>query len=217
MDFFDIDFLEVGKSIINFVMDILETVVFVGSLFIVVYLFVAQPNQVKGASMDPTFGTGDYIFTSKVTYKMRAYHRGDVVVFKSPHNPDIEYIKRIIGVPGDEVMVKDNEVFVNGRQLTENYIAAKTNLWEGGFSKNGVPTKVEDGYLFVMGDNRPRSSDSREFGPIVQTSVIGQVFYRYFPPSKVGIIPNPFPSDFQSYGKSDPRLSFASPLIPSIQ
>lgn len=213
----DIDFLEVGKSIINFIMDILETVVFVGSLFIVVYLFVAQPNQVKGASMDPTFATGDYIFTSKVAYKMRAYHRGDVVVFKSPHNPDIEYIKRIIGVPGDVVMVKDNEVFVNGRQLKEDYIAAKTNLWEGGFSKNGEGTKVADGMLFVMGDNRPRSSDSREFGPITQESVIGHVFYRYFPPNKMGAIPNPFPPDFQSYGKSDPRLSFGLPVNLSTQ
>lgn len=217
MDFFDIDFLEVGKSIVNFVMDILETIVFVGSLFIVVYLFVAQPNQVKGASMDPTFATGDYIFTSKVTYKMRSFHRGDVVVFKSPHNPDIEYIKRIIGVPGDVVMVKDNEVFVNGRQLTENYIAAKTNLWEGGFSKNGEGTTVADGMLFVMGDNRPRSSDSREFGPITQSSVIGQVFYRYFPPSKAGVIPNPFPPDFQSYAKSVPHLSFSFPAPLSTQ
>lgn len=213
----EIDFLEVGKSILNFVMDILETIVFVGSLFIVVYLFVAQPNQVKGASMDPTFGSGDYIFTSKITYKMRGYHRGDVVVFKSPHNPDIEYIKRIIGVPGDVVMVKDNEVFVNGRQLSEPYIAAKTNLWEGGFSKNGEGTTVADGMLFVMGDNRPRSSDSREFGPITQESVIGQVFYRYFPPSKVGAIPNPFPPDFQSLVKSAPRLSSSYPVIPSTQ
>jgi len=213
----DIDFLEVGKSIINFVMDILETIVFVGSLFIVVYLFVAQPNQVKGASMDPTFGSGDYIFTSKITYKMRSFHRGDVIVFKSPSNPDIEYIKRIIGVPGDVVMVKDHEVFVNGRQLQENYIAAKTNLWEGGYSKEAEGTKVAEGMLFVMGDNRPRSSDSREFGPITQESVIGQVFYRYFPPSKTGAIPNPFPSDFQSYGKIAPHLAFDSPAILSIQ
>lgn len=217
MDFFDIDFLEVGKSIINFVMDILETVVFVGSLFIVIYLFVAQPNQVKGASMDPTFGTGDYIFTSKITYKMRDYRRGDVVVFKSPHNPDIEYIKRIIGVPGDVIMVKDSEVYVNGRQLKEDYIAAKTNLWEGGFSKNGEGAKVAEGMLFVMGDNRPRSSDSREFGPITQESVIGQVFYRYFPPSKVGAIPNPFPPDFQSLGTMIQRLSFSLPENLSIQ
>jgi signal peptidase I len=213
----EIDFLEVGKSILNFVMDILETIVFVGSLFIVVYLFVAQPNQVKGASMDPTFGSGDYIFTSKITYKMRSFHRGDVVVFKSPHNPDIEYIKRIIGVPGDVVMVKDSEVYVNGRHLKEDYIAAKTNLWEGGFSKNGEGAKVEDGMLFVMGDNRPRSSDSREFGPITQESVIGQVFYRYFPPSKVGAIPNPFPSDFQSLEKMIPHLSFFLPVNPSTQ
>jgi signal peptidase I len=213
----DIDFLEVGKSILNFVMDILETVVFVGSLFIVVYLFVAQPNQVKGASMDPTFGSGDYIFTSKITYKMRSYHRGDVIVFRSPANPDIEYIKRIIGVPGDEVMIKDNEVYVNGRQLVEPYIAAKTNLWEGGFSKSGIPTKVASDMLFVMGDNRPRSSDSREFGPITQASVIGQVFYRYFPPSKAGVIPNPFPPDFRSFGKSAPHLSYGFPVNLAIQ
>jgi signal peptidase I len=217
MDFFDIDFLEVGKSILNFVMDILETIVFVGSLFIVVYLFVAQPNQVKGASMDPTFATGDYIFTSKVTYKTRFYNRGDVVVFKSPSNPDIEYIKRIIGLPGDVVMVKDNEVYVNGRQLKEDYIAAKTNLWDGGFSKNGEGAKVDDGMLFVMGDNRPRSSDSREFGPITQESVIGQVFYRYFPPSKMGVIVNPFPPDLQSLEKSPQHLSFGLPLNLSTQ
>ena len=213
----DIDFLGVGKSIINFIMDILETVVFVGSIFIVVYLFVAQPNQVKGASMDPTFGSGDYIFTSKITYKMRGYHRGDIIVFKSPGNPDIEYIKRVIGIPGDVVMVKDSEVYVNGKQLKEDYISAKTNLWEGGFSKNGEGTKVADGMLFVMGDNRPRSSDSREFGLITEESVIGQVFYRYFPPNKAGAIPNPFPSDFQSYGKMPPRLVCELPVLPSIQ
>ncbi|MFH0772761.1 MAG: signal peptidase I [bacterium] len=213
----DIDFLGIGKSIINFIMDILETIVFVGSLFIVIYLFVAQPNQVKGASMDPTFGSGDYIFTSKITYKMRSYHRGDVIVFKSPHNPDIEYIKRIIGVPGDVVMIKDSEVYVNGKQLKEDYIAAKTNLWEGGFSKNGEGTKVDEGMLFVMGDNRPRSSDSREFGLITEESVIGQVFYRYFPPSKAGVITNPFPVDFQSYVQTSPRLAYDFPVTPSIQ
>ncbi|MEK7078431.1 MAG: signal peptidase I [Patescibacteria group bacterium] len=190
--------LKVFKAILEFVMDILETVVFIGSLFIVVYLFIMQPNQVKGASMDPTFNTGDYIFTSKVTYKFRGYNRGDVVVFKSPRNPDIEYIKRIIGLPGDKVMVKDSEVYVNGIKLTENYIAAKTNLWENGFSKNGAEITVPDGELFVMGDNRPRSSDSREFGPVPEDGVIGQVFYRYFPSTKMGSIDNPFPDNLRS-------------------
>lgn len=190
--------IKVFKAILEFVMDILETVVFIGSLFIVVYLFVMQPNQVKGASMDPTFNTGDYIFTSKVTYKFRGYNRGDVVVFKSPKNPDIEYIKRIIGLPGDKVMVKDSEVYVNGIKLTENYIAAKTNLWENGFSKNGEEITVPTGELFVMGDNRPRSSDSREFGTVPVDSIIGQVFYRYFPSTKIGTIDNPFPENLRS-------------------
>lgn len=190
-------------------MDILETIVFIGSLFIVVYLFIMQPNQVKGASMEPTFINGDYIFTSRITYKFKPFERGDVVVFKSPKNPDIEYIKRIIGLPGDKVMVKESEVYVNGRKLTEKYISEKTNLWDGGYSKEGIATTVPQGYLFVMGDNRPRSSDSREFGPVTKESMIGQVFYRYFPQNKMGVIPNPFPNDFRTQKPGDIFLSLA--------
>lgn len=185
------------KGTFEFFMEILETLVFVGTLFIVVYLFIVQPNQVKGASMEPTFITEEYIITSKVTYKFREYHRGDVIVFKSPKNQDIEYIKRIIGIPGDVVMVKNNEVFVNNKQLTEPYISAKTPLWDGGYVVDGVPVTVPQNTLFVMGDNRPRSSDSREFGPIDQSSVVGQVFFRYLPADKMGSIENPFPVDFQ--------------------
>ncbi len=148
--------------------------------------------------MDPTFATGDYIFTSKITYKIRSYRRGEIVVFRAPSNPDIEYIKRIIGLPGDTIMIKDSEVYVNGVQLSEPYIAAKTNVWEGGFSKDGEATTVPEGMLFVMGDNRPRSSDSREFGPVTQESVIGLVFYRYFPPTKMGVLQNPLPAKLQS-------------------
>lgn len=190
--------MNIVKSVIEFVMDILETIVFIGSLFIVTYLFIMQPNQVKGASMEPTFQSNDYIFTSKITYKFRKYERGDVVVFKSPKNPDIEYIKRIIGLPGDKIIIQNNEVFVNSVQVVEMYISAKTNLWEGGFSKEGVPIVVPDGELFVMGDNRPRSSDSREFGPITIDSIIGNVFYRYFPSDKMGPVKNFWPSRFRT-------------------
>lgn len=190
--------LNILKAIFYFVMEILETIVFIGSLFIVLYLFIAQPNQVKGVSMDPTFESGDYIFTSKVTYKFREPQRGDIIVFKSPKNPDIEYIKRIIGLPGDTVVVTDGEVYVNDTLIQEDYIAAKTVLWENGFTVNNIPFTVPEGTLFVMGDNRPRSSDSREFGPIDFNSVIGQVFYRYLPPQKAGWMENPFPEDFRN-------------------
>jgi len=191
--------MKIIKGLIEFVMEILETVVFVGSIFIVTYLFIMQPNQVKGASMEPTFQSGEYIFTSKITYKFRPMQKGDVVIFKSPKNPDIEYIKRVMGLPGDKVLVQNSEVYINGQQISENYISAKTNLWEGGFLKEGVTVTIPDGFIFVMGDNRPRSSDSREFGPIDINSIIGQVFYRYFPSNKIGPINNPIPPDLRSY------------------
>lgn len=190
--------MNILKAVLEFLMEILETIVFIGSLFIVVYLYILQPNQVKGASMDNTFKNGDYIFTSKVTYKFRTHQRGDVIVFQSPKNPDIEYIKRIIGIPGDKVIIKDSDVYVNDQLIQEPYIAAKTVLWEGGAVKNGIPVIVPPNELFVMGDNRPRSSDSREFGTITFDSVIGQVFYRYYPSTKMGKIENPFPANFRS-------------------
>lgn len=185
------------KSIIAFVMDILETVVFIGSMFIVVYLFILTPNQVKGASMEDTFHTGDYILTSRVTYKFRDLERGDVIVFKSPKNPDIEYIKRIIGLPGDVINISNGVVRVNDTQLTENYIAAPTNLWEGGCIKDNVPYSVPSDYIFVMGDNRPKSSDSREFCAVPIDSIIGDVFYRYFPTNVIGVVSNPLPKSIR--------------------
>ncbi len=183
------------KGALDFVMDILETVVFIGSMFIVVYLFILTPNQVKGASMEPNFYTGDYILTSRITYKFRRLERGDVVVLKAPTNPDIEYIKRIIGLPGDTVTVTSSgDVLINGKVLKENYIAAATNVWDGGCVKADVPYQVPSNEVFVMGDNRPRSSDSREFCSIPINTLIGQVFYRYFPVNKMGVITNPLPS-----------------------
>ena len=187
------------KAILEFIMEILETVVFIGSLFIVIYLFIAQPNQVKGESMMPTFQNGNYIFTSKVTYKLRNPQRGDVIVFHSPGNPDIEYIKRVIGLPGDTVLLKNTEVFVNGRKLNEPYTSDITLPLPNGYAQEDVPISVPEDYYFVMGDNRPHSSDSRDFGPITYESIIGQVFYRYFPTDKMGIIRNPFPTDFRAF------------------
>lgn len=193
--------MRIVKGLIEFIMDILETVVFVGSLFIVIYLFVLQPNQVKGASMEPTFLSGDYILTSKVTYKFRTLERGDVIVFKSPKNPDIDYIKRIIALPGDKIEFINYEVYVNDNLIEENYISEKTNLWPGGYAKEGMVITVPENEVFVMGDNRPRSSDSREFGPIPIDSIIGQVFYRYFPADKLGVVKNPLQKSTKTRGR----------------
>jgi signal peptidase I len=184
--------MNILKAIIVFVMEILETIVFVGSIFIVVYLFIIQPNQIKGSSMFPTFQNGNYIFTSKVTYKLRQPIRGDVVVFHAPTIPDLEYIKRVFGLPGDTILIQDKQVLVNGNAINEPYIADFTTVGLAGFAQEGVPIVVPEGYYFVMGDNRPRSSDSREFGPISYQSIIGQVIFRYFPFNEMGDVKNPF-------------------------
>lgn len=176
------------KKLFNFIMGILETVAFMGSILIVIYLFIAAPHQVKGISMEPAFKSDDLILTSKIAYKLGAPQRGDVVVLKSPKNPDIDYIKRIIGLPGDKIKIENGEVYINGIRIKEDYISAKTVIFVGGFSKNGVEATVPPSQLFVMGDNRPRSSDSREFGFIDTNSVIGKVFFRYFPFDKLGQI-----------------------------
>lgn len=171
-------------------MDILETIIFVGSIFIVIYLFILSPHQVKGASMNPTFESGDYILTSKITYKLHEPERNDIIVFKSLKNPEIDFIKRVIALHGQKIKIVNNEVFINNEILQEPYISAPTTLFEGGFIQNGIEITVPEGYLFVMGDNRPRSSDSRDFGFIPVKEVIGKVFFRYFPPQKIGVIKN---------------------------
>ncbi|KXK12305.1 MAG: Signal peptidase IB [Microgenomates bacterium OLB23] len=183
--------MEVIKKLIEFVMEILETVTFVGSLFIVIYLFFMQPHQVRGSSMDTTFRNNEYILTNKLSYRFDTPKRGDVVVFKSPENKDIDFIKRIIGLPGDKVMVRDGQVYLNGSPLIEKYVLGTTQVHEGGFLKEGQAVTVPLGHLFVMGDNRPRSSDSRTFGPVPQQDIIGKVFFRYFPSDRVGTIKNP--------------------------
>jgi signal peptidase I len=182
------------KFVIDFIMDILETIVFVGSIFIVFYLFIIQPHQVKGASMEHTFESGDYILTSKITYRFTEPKQGEVIVFKSPRNPDIDYIKRIIALGGDRVMIKDTNVYVNDILLNEKYIADKTYIFEGAYIQEGIELTIPEGYIFVMGDNRPRSSDSREFGPIPVTDIIGKVLFRYYPANKTGWIKNPYQS-----------------------
>ena len=173
-------------------MDILETIVFVGSLFIVLYLFIVQPHQVRGASMDNTFHNGDYILTSKIAYKFGQIKRGDIIVFKSPKNPDIDFIKRVIAISGDTIKISDSNVYINDQILKEPYTTTKTSIFDSGFIADGEVATVPPGYVFVMGDNRPRSSDSREFGFIPKTDIIGEVFFRYYPPNKIGQIKNPF-------------------------
>ena len=141
--------------------------------------------------MEPNFHDGEYILTNKFVYKFGDPERGDVVVFKSPQNPDIDFIKRIIGTPGDHVKLQDNHFYINNQLLNEIYIADELYTYYGNFLKEGAEITIPQGYYFVVGDNRPRSSDSREWGPIEKSAIIGKSQFRYWPLNRAGLVQDP--------------------------
>ena len=152
-----------------------------------------MPTSVIGSSMEPTLKNKDRLIVNKVYYKFKSLERGDIIVIKSPKNPDIDYVKRLIGLPNDTILIKDGKAYINNVQLPQDFISGQTNTWLGGFLQEDQSFKIPDNYVFVMGDNRERSSDSREFGPIPLSSIVGQVPFRYYPPDKFGTLENPLP------------------------
>ncbi len=188
------------KQLENFIIDVLETVVIALSIFAVIYLFAFQPHEVNGESMDGIgkFHNGQYILTDKLTYKFREPVRGEVVVFKYPLDERYDYIKRIVGLPGEEIMLRDNKITIynaahpDGFTLNEDEYLADTVVTSGrAFLEEGVITKIPSGNYFVMGDNRPQSADSRTWGFVPKDEIIGRSLFRYWPPQEMGLIHNP--------------------------
>lgn len=178
----------------GFFLDIIETGVFALSVFVLVYVFLAQPHQVSGNSMFPTFHNGEYLLTNKLAYRTGLPHRGDVVIFRSPagaHCPTggaCDFIKRIVGEPGDRMSLNTGGVYVNGNRLVETYLPARLETQGDNYLNERNDVILGDDEYFVMGDNRPGSSDSRAWGPIRSKAIIGKVWLRYWPFSKFGII-----------------------------
>lgn len=149
-------------------------------------LFIAQPFVVNGASMEPTFENGDYLIIDELSYHVGDPKRGDVVVFRYPKDPSKFFIKRVIGLPGETVVIRDGAVFItrDGQtfKLEEAYVAHV----EGG---SATDKKLGMQEYFVMGDNRPASSDSRSWGALPRENVIGTPILRLFPLSYFAISP----------------------------
>ena len=177
--------------------EIVETLVLTVAIFFVIQTFIAQPYQVRQQSMETTLEPGEYVLVDKLTPRFDSYKRGDIVVFEPPEGWAVSgdrtpFIKRVIGLPGDTVELRDGHVFVNGTELPEPYIyqqdgAAQPTDPTSGQSRWVVPTDQ----IFVMGDHREASADSRTFGPVPLTSVIGRAWLRYWPLSTFGIISTP--------------------------
>ena len=181
------------KQLGAFLLDIFETLVIALSIFLIVYLFLMQPHQVNGQSMIPNFESGDYVLTDKISYRLGEPQRGDVVVFHAPssaHCPQgtgCDFIKRVVGLPGELVEIKDSQIFVNSESLGEVYIPDEFQTEAGSFTRN-KSVSLGDNQYFVAGDNRPHSSDSRVWGPIDKSMIVGKAFFRYWPPETMGVI-----------------------------
>ncbi len=160
--------------------ELLETIVLSLVIFLLIRL-VIQNYRIESHSMQPNFYEGEFILVNKLAFKLGEPSRGEVIVFHNPGNVEEDYIKRVIGLPGDEVIIRDQTIFINGEALAEPY---NTNEFNDNFGPEIVPTD----HLFVMGDNRGNSSDSRRIGPIPEELIVGQAWLRVWPFDKWGII-----------------------------
>ncbi len=167
---------------LRFVVDVFETLLLSLILFLVINAISAR-IRVDGMSMEPTLQTGEYVIVNKLSYRVDDPEHGDIVVFHFPRNPQDEYIKRVIGLPGDEVQIEQGTVLVNGIVLDEPYISSDP-------SYSGTWTVPADA-LFVLGDNRNNSSDSHSWGWVPMEFVIGKAVFVYWPPTNWGIIEQP--------------------------
>lgn len=171
-----------GSGFWHFIKDVLETLVLAVLLFMVINAVSAR-IRVDGSSMVPTLDNGQFVMVNRIEYKFSDPEYGEIVVFHYPRDPDQEYIKRIIGLPGDTVRIVNGHVYVNDQELSEPYIAASTRAageWQ-----------VPGGHIFVLGDNRNNSQDSRNFGFVSMDNVVGKAFLVYWPPNDWNIISSP--------------------------
>lgn len=166
---------------VTFTWELLQTILMAVILYVLIDTMVGRV-RVENISMKPTLHEGQFILVNKLAYRpgLGEFKRGDVVVFHYPRNPEEDYIKRLIGLPGDTVMIQDGKVFVNGQMLDEPYIAAApayNNTWS-----------VPEGQLFVLGDNRNQSSDSHSWGFVPIENVVGKAMVVYWPLAELKLL-----------------------------
>ncbi|MHB8619795.1 MAG: signal peptidase I [Chloroflexota bacterium] len=162
------------------VREIVETLILTVIIFFGVRLLV-QNYRVEGYSMEPTLRNGQYLLINKIGLHFHQPQRGDIIVFEYPLNPSQNFVKRVIGLPGDSIEVRNHQVILDGKVLKEPYIKAAPN---GFYPRTVVPP----GDYFVMGDNRNNSSDSRSWGPLPQKDIIGEAWLSYWPPNQWGSV-----------------------------
>ncbi len=173
----------------SFWKEFIKFIILAAVIIVPIRTFIAQPFIVNGASMDPTFATGQYLIVDQVTYRFHEPERGDVIILKYPREPRTFFIKRIIGLPGETVEMKDGNVTIKtqdnplGFTLNEPYITPERK------GDDSYEITLDRDEYFVMGDNRVRSSDSRSWGPLPKDLIVGRPFARLYPLNHISLFP----------------------------
>ena len=149
------------------------------SAFIIIFLY--QPVKVEGTSMMPGLEDQERIFVNKFVYRWEPIQRGDIVVFRYPRDTSKSYIKRVVGVAGDHIRIKDGQLFVNEQAIDEDYVPS-----EYADSRSYSEITVPENSYFVLGDHRTMSNDSRDFGPVNERYIYGKAVFGYWPMEKLG-------------------------------
>jgi signal peptidase I len=169
--------------------EIIRFTLFALLIVLPIRLFIAQPFIVSGASMDPTFETGEYLIVDQLSYRIDNPKRGEVVIFKYPKDETKYFIKRIIGLPGETVELEGTKVTIKNKDNPEGFALTEPYITERNEKEDNMIVKLTDGQYFVMGDNRRQSSDSRAWGTLPRGNIIGTPFVRLFPVNKIGVFP----------------------------
>ena len=178
-----------GDKFKNGLLELIEFVAIVGVIVLVVHFFVAEPHQVSGSSMVPNFHNGEYIITNKISTRFYPIKRGQVLIVHSPKPGDNKvFIKRVIGLPNERIRIYNGKVHINGEQLQEPYLPSNTLTSGEAFLQDSEQISIPDDQYFLIGDNRGGSSDSREWGPVKKEHIIGEAWFRYWPPGVLGLI-----------------------------
>lgn len=173
--------LKKNKSMIS---EVFEWIITIGITILLSFLlmkFVISTTIVDGISMEPTLKTGDRLMVNRIGLRFKDVEFGDIIEFHSPYDEKKDFIKRVIGVTGDTVDLINSRVYVNGEEIKEDYINEQNSTK----IKNGSSWVIGEDEVFVLGDNRNHSGDSREFGPIKKDAIVGKAFFRFYPFNKI--------------------------------
>lgn len=161
--------------------EMVETLFLTLLIYVLIRTFLLGNYRVEGYSMVPTLADNQFLIVSKLDYRLRQPRRGDIVVFLDPRNGDQKLIKRIVGLPGEVVEIRNGQVFVGEEALDEPYIQNQARYSES-------PTQVPEGQFYVLGDNRSNSSDSHHWGTLPGDRIVGRAWFSYWPPESWGVI-----------------------------